>query len=328
MCIRDRLGVFGDVVQQTLDQIRELSSGRLDDDQLILFHSRFVFDDRQEKEREVIRLFGPKGDRNKGHILVSTQVFECSLDADVDWMISQLCPVDLLFQRWGRLHRHEQPRPEGFEHPLSTVLTPQKESYELHGLIYGDSRILWRTQQLLQKSGGFVKFPDAYRDWIEPVYQEKEWGNEPDWIDDSHQEFINTQLKQRNIAKQLIAMKTSDLQDTDNNVLALTRDGDMNLSVTPVITGTDGKPRLLDGSSIESLDNSDRFEKLNLNSVGVPRTWNYYSRSGRCKNQLPEMDSNGLIWLNMQMSESGYQCKWGDFQYYYDSEIGFHRMKA
>ena len=290
-------------------------------------HSRFAFEDRQEKEKEVIRLFGPEGDRSKGHILISTQVFECSLDADMDWMISQLCPVDLLFQRWGRLHRHEQSRPEGFEQPLSTVLVPQKESYELHGLIYGDSRILWRTQQLLQRSKGCVEFPAVYRDWIEPVYQEEGWGNEPDWVEESHQEFCNEQLNQRNVAKQLINMTLCDLQDTDNNVLALTRDGDMNLNVTPVITDQSGKSRLLDGSPIESLDDSNRFEKLNLNSVGIPRTWNYYSRSGQCKNQLPEMDSNGVIWLNMQMSECGYQCEYGDFQYCYDHETGFSRMK-
>ena len=92
-----------DVAQALADSLRETSTVQVD-----LFHARFRFMDRQGKEKGVIKNFGLGGDRSKGRILVATQVVEQSLDVDFDWLITQLCPVDLLFQRMGRLHRHEK----------------------------------------------------------------------------------------------------------------------------------------------------------------------------------------------------------------------------
>ena len=313
-----------DVAQKALQDLRKMAGERLRDDQLILFHSRFVFADRQLKEEKVIELFGPEGKRQQGHILVSTQVFECSIDADMDWMISQLCPVDLLFQRWGRLHRHKRPRPDGFEQPLCTVLVPpEAEDYELHGLIYGDSRILWRTQKLLQQSGGLVEFPSAYREWIEPVYAEYDRGSEPEWVTVSHQTFEDHQLNQRSTARQLITSGINELQDTDSNVAAVTRDGEMNLTLIPVIVGTEGEKCLLDESVIERLDDSNRHEKVSLNSLGVPASWN----RGKSKDQLPDIDDNGLVWLEMDIAGQGYHGRWGETHYYYHPETGLQRIR-
>ena len=313
-----------DVAQQTLKQLQKKAKGRLNDDQLILFHSRFIFTDRQQKEKKVIGLFGPKGKRQQGRILVSTQVFECSIDADMDWMISQLCPVDLLFQRWGRLHRHKRSRPDGFEQPLCTVLVPpETEDYELHGLIYGDSRTLWRTQQLLVKSCGVVEFPSAYRKWIEPVYTENNKGDEPGWVLKSHQDFEDHQLEQRSTARLLISSGINELNDTDSNVSAITRDGEMSLTLVPVIPGVGGKCCLLDGSVIDELDNSNRFEKISLNSLGVPASWN----RGKSKGQLPDVDENGLIWLDMNSTKEGFRGQWGSTGYAYDPNIGLQRIR-
>jgi len=105
---------------------------------------------------------------------VATQVVEQSLDIDFDWIITQLCPVDLLFQRMGRLHRHHRPgkRPAGFTEPLCTVLLPEGDDFGLHGVIYANTRVLWRTaEKLVVAPEGMIVFPKAYRDWIELVYQ-------------------------------------------------------------------------------------------------------------------------------------------------------------
>ena len=115
-----------------------------------IFHSRYRYCDRMDKEKAVLDQYGKKDDvqdsPNKGRILVGTQVIEQSLDIDFDWLISFICPIDLLFQRMGRLHRHPKKRPEMNKKPLCTVVmhktinltTPEtmKESYGLHGLIY------------------------------------------------------------------------------------------------------------------------------------------------------------------------------------------------
>lgn len=110
-----------DDAQQLAKRLREKTDLPVD-----LFHARFCYKHRQEKEMDAIKRFGPKGSRGEGRIMVATQVIEQSLDLDFDWLITQLCPVDLLFQRMGRLHRHSRPfRPTGFEHPLCTVLMPE-----------------------------------------------------------------------------------------------------------------------------------------------------------------------------------------------------------
>ena len=72
------------------------------------------------------------------------------------------------------------------------------KSYELHEQIYGDSEILWRTQMLLERADGIVAFPRAYRDWLEPVHQQEndqeyDWSDEPEWVRESHDNFMGSQ---------------------------------------------------------------------------------------------------------------------------------------
>lgn len=212
-------------------------------EQCLLFHSRFIFRDRQLKEQQVLKLFGanpqPSNARSRGHLLIATQVVEQSLDLDFDWLITQLCPVDLLFQRMGRLHRHAQnqaQRPAQFSTPVCTVLLPTEDDYALHELIYGNSRVLWRTQQLLELAkGGDAKitFPSAYRDWIEQVYDEYQWPNEPEAVLKSYKKFVEDSDSSRYNALNILR-KNPGLDDSDSNVSVLTRDGDMNLNVVPI----------------------------------------------------------------------------------------------
>ncbi len=71
-----------------------------------LLHSRFPFFRRDELERQWMDRFGPKGTRDGGTILVSTQIVEQSVDLDADALFSELAPTDMLLQRLGRLWRH------------------------------------------------------------------------------------------------------------------------------------------------------------------------------------------------------------------------------
>jgi CRISPR-associated endonuclease/helicase Cas3 len=176
-------GALVGVVMNTVDDAQRLTRqlrAAADEIPVDLFHARFRLCDRQEIERAVIERYGRNADRSRGRILVATQVIEQSLDLDFDWLVTQLCPVDLVFQRLGRLHRHgRSSRPSGFEQPICTVLAPLEPDYGLHALIYGDPRLLWRTEQLLA-SGDQIVFPAAYRDWIERVYGDEGWQTRPD----------------------------------------------------------------------------------------------------------------------------------------------------
>ena len=91
-----------------------------------LHHSRFAVEDRRLLDDAVELVLG-KGDRpSNGRVVIGTQTLEQSLDIDADILISDLCPVDVLLQRIGRLHRHaDAVRPNTFSTPNCIVLTPE-----------------------------------------------------------------------------------------------------------------------------------------------------------------------------------------------------------
>jgi len=73
-------------------------------------HSRFAGPDRKSLDQAIDDLFGKDSQRN-GVVAVATQTVQQSLDLDADLLLSDLCPVDVLLQRIGRLHRHPKNRP-------------------------------------------------------------------------------------------------------------------------------------------------------------------------------------------------------------------------
>lgn len=108
--------VIRNTVKRVLETARALRD-RFGVENVTVAHSCFVDLDRANKDSTLLRLFGPPektGARPTGrHVVVASQVAEQSLDVDFDLLVSDLCPVDLLLQRMGRLHRHR--RGEGQE---------------------------------------------------------------------------------------------------------------------------------------------------------------------------------------------------------------------
>ena len=130
-----------------------------------LHHSRFSRQDRPLLDARVEARIGK--DRPPGPlILVGTQTLEQSLDLDADLLITDLCPMDVLLQRIGRLHRHQRPaeqRPPSYREARAIVLTPTGHDLTPlldapgHGLgrfkqgggVYPDLRILEATRRLI-----------------------------------------------------------------------------------------------------------------------------------------------------------------------------------
>lgn len=108
--------VIRNTVRRVLETARALRD-RFGAENVTVAHSCFVDLDRADKDSTLLRLFGPPektDDRPKDrHIVVASQVAEQSLDVDFDLLVSDLCPVDLLLQRMGRLHRHQRGRGQG-----------------------------------------------------------------------------------------------------------------------------------------------------------------------------------------------------------------------
>ncbi|CFX29860.1 CRISPR-associated helicase, Cas3 family [Candidatus Filomicrobium marinum] len=91
-----------------------------------LHHSRFAPTDRKLLDQAVeAALNTDKHRAPEGRIVIGTQTLEQSLDIDSDLLITDLCPIDVLLQRIGRLHRHKLARPAGFEEPRCIVMVPE-----------------------------------------------------------------------------------------------------------------------------------------------------------------------------------------------------------
>jgi CRISPR-associated endonuclease/helicase Cas3 len=74
-----------------------------------LLHSRFPFQRRAELENDWLEHLGRnRPEDESGSVLIATQVVEQSVDIDLDFIVSDLAPSDMLLQRIGRLWRHER----------------------------------------------------------------------------------------------------------------------------------------------------------------------------------------------------------------------------
>jgi CRISPR-associated endonuclease/helicase Cas3 len=92
-----------------------------------LHHSRFAPEDRNLLDQAVEQALKPRIRSEHGVIVIGTQTLEQSLDIDADLLITDLCPVDVLLQRIGRLHRHADPaRPAAFSRPCCHLLCPDQ----------------------------------------------------------------------------------------------------------------------------------------------------------------------------------------------------------
>jgi CRISPR-associated endonuclease/helicase Cas3 len=163
--------------QEVFQQLRDRQY--FTEDELGLFHGRFLFIDRDHIEKKCLVQFGKPNDPNttrpKRYVLVATQVIEQSLDLDFDLMISDLAPIDLLLQRSGRLHRHEErkQRPTKLTKPTMWLIAPTlnesgQADFGDSGFIY-DRHVLLRTWLTLRDQTS-VQLPEQMDDLIESVY--------------------------------------------------------------------------------------------------------------------------------------------------------------
>lgn len=130
-------------------------------------HSRYSRQDRPLLDQAVEVQLGKTRQDSRGRVIIGTQTLEQSLDIDADLLITDLCTMDVLLQRLGRLHRHCRPeieRSAGYRQPHAWVLTPAAHDLTplllrpRHGLgrfhdgggVYPDLRMVEATKRLIQ----------------------------------------------------------------------------------------------------------------------------------------------------------------------------------
>lgn len=152
-------------------------------DDVRLVHSRFTQQDRQDNDEWLVRTFGKPGKscRPKRAIVVGTQVVEQSLDIDFDVLYSDLAPIDLLFQRMGRVHRHKrEARPPAVRQPRCILMgilrkdssKPQVDRGSI--FVYGEDVLLRTAAYVLDRevAGESWEIPTDIGTAVAAVYEE------------------------------------------------------------------------------------------------------------------------------------------------------------
>jgi len=124
-------------------------------------HARFARADRFLLDHELEERFGKSS--AAPCVAAATQTVQQSLDLDADLMLTDLCPIDVMLQRIGRLHRHRRDRPEPFRAARVIVLTPAirdltpligrggaARGEHGFGTVYEDLRVLEATWRVLE----------------------------------------------------------------------------------------------------------------------------------------------------------------------------------
>lgn len=110
---KTRPGAHLAIVTNTVDRSIAVAQNLIRADtgaDVICLHSRFTLQDRSRIENTITGRLGKDGPAGGPPvILVGTQVIEASLDIDVDFMSSDICPASGLLQRAGRCRRFTDP---------------------------------------------------------------------------------------------------------------------------------------------------------------------------------------------------------------------------
>ena len=176
--------------QEFAKEVRE----QMPDTDIVLLHSAFLMPDRAARERELLQKLGKRSTKaERDHLIViGTSVLEQSLDIDGDVMLTDLCPMDLLLQRLGRLHRHpvhDAMRPEQLKAAQCYVIEPDEDAFESGTrAIYGDY-LLMRTKKRLPDN---ITLPADIPNLVQDCYD----GREPDWETEAEKEMYGKAKKE------------------------------------------------------------------------------------------------------------------------------------
>ena len=172
-------GYYG-VVVNTVERSQNFSEIFIKEfgkENVILLHSRMTSEHRSKVEKQVLSIVGkdkdtkgvPK-DRKSGKyfkVIIATQIVEQSIDIDFDCLFTDLCPMDALVQRVGRLHRHSQNnpyRPEALREEWCFVL----QAYSNSDVIHNDM-VSYCEEKLLTKDD-IKTFIDKYSKLVYDSY--------------------------------------------------------------------------------------------------------------------------------------------------------------
>jgi CRISPR-associated endonuclease/helicase Cas3 len=285
-------------------KLSEVIANEMPGYEVICFHSRFIATDRAKIEKELLERVGKNsGDKERNKlIVVGTQVLEQSLDIDFDYMITQLCPMDLLLQRCGRLHRHaKRIRPEKLEKAELAILKPSEDMNSVYS-----SWILKMTERYLPDE---LQIPQCISHLVNKVYEEPQ--TEEDINSEEYKEFEYV-IKDKKYKAEKYCIVSDDLLKKRKNTIAdflqnvnndadseqAVRDIDETIEVLALCKNSDTLLDLVSGEISFDITKELSDEEAMLVAKERLRLPAYFSKNYNIKNTLNELEAVPKNWKN------------------------------
>ena len=308
------VGVIVNTVRRA-QLFRKQILGRYPETHVLMDHSRFLAPDRLKHEDEIIRCVGKRSteELRKGVLVIGTQVLEQSLDLDFDLLVTDLCPMDLLLQRIGRLHRHTRNRPVGLEIPRCLVMGALGELDRGSKSVYGEY-LLIRSQALLPD---VICLPDDISPLVQKTYDEKMWNPLCDaqyqQARDAYELEKKSQMK-RAKSYRLEAPARDGFDDsivglmdyapglTDPQAQAAVRDGTTAIEVLVVQKTEDNMVQLIAGDQkdvqyrMDTQPSADEARKIAEQRLRLPA---YFSQTYCVDSVIKDLETQTETWLRL-----------------------------
>jgi CRISPR-associated endonuclease/helicase Cas3 len=175
--------IYANTVRRAQDYYRwfHQQNRKFTQDNVVLYHSRFTEPHKVRKEKMLYDMLGKEawdpGKKTAHGVAILTQIGELSVNISADFMLSELCPIDRLTQRVGRLSRFGNC--PGSLFVLDPVRLKKDKQEELYPAPYGEfdpgqgwtmSKAFARSAELL-KDGEYTA--KDFVDLVDELYPDK-----------------------------------------------------------------------------------------------------------------------------------------------------------
>ena len=167
--------IICNMVKRSQDVYKKLKEKNKQNIEINLLHSRFIFNDRKDREIKIQKFASTKEKErnNDAGIWISTQIVEASLDIDFDVLYTDMCAADSLLQRMGRCYRnriYEKDEPNIFIYDTKVGVGTEKESvYNLE--------LYERAVNFIKEYDNNIFTEEQKLEYIDKVYNTKELEN-------------------------------------------------------------------------------------------------------------------------------------------------------
>lgn len=187
------------------------------DKEVQLFHAQFLMPDRAAREEQLMERIGKDSvpESRNDLIVVGTQVMEQSLDLDLDVLVTELCPMDLLLQRIGRLHRHCRSRPKPLQQACCAVLDTGEEAFDAGSEVVYGQWLLWRTRKYLPWS---IRLPEDIAPLVQQVYGWEQEAPETEQGEKLRSEYEQVQEKRRIVPGNILCRSLRSMKISRNSI--------------------------------------------------------------------------------------------------------------